>query len=355
MRSLVSAVRRLRPMVFAIAATLCAAALVLYYQHRALSTLDSQTGIILRQMAEQAASDIAVEARRTLDGPVFETLTAVNHPELRAGRLDLVAREFQEGLDAYPHVDRFFVWSAETEAEAPGEAMFFEPRRTRTGRRRRRGDGVRITGDPAVAAVRARPRARPRDHRARPPLRARAAHLRRREGRRARRGCRRCCGCSGPTPGASRTSRSSASSSIPRRAASGCSTRSTSAASRRCWRGAAATRRSACASSTIAARSCTASRAVRAGRRPRRCRCCSIRSIACRRGSSGAVAPRAVAHRGQRRHHEPRRQRQQRLLADGPVGAADAGGARPDRARQPAARRSHAACRPTSSRTSRTS
>jgi signal transduction histidine kinase len=111
-------------MVFAIAATLCAAGLVLYYQHRTLSALDAQTSVIVRQIAEQTAKDIAVEARRTLDGPVFETLTAVNHPELRAGRLDLVAAEFAKGLIAYPHVERFFVWTAETESVAPAEALF---------------------------------------------------------------------------------------------------------------------------------------------------------------------------------------------------------------------------------------
>jgi two-component system phosphate regulon sensor histidine kinase PhoR len=116
-------------MVLAIAVTLCAAALVLYYQHRALTTLESQTEIILKQVAEQAASDIAVEARRTLDGPLFETLTAVNHPELRAGRLDLVAREFVEGLNAYPHVDRFFLWTEDIDRLAPGEAVFVDRHR----------------------------------------------------------------------------------------------------------------------------------------------------------------------------------------------------------------------------------
>jgi signal transduction histidine kinase len=60
-----------------------------------------------------------------LDGPVFDTLTAVNHPDLRAGRLDLVAEQYDEGLAAYPHVDRFFAWSAQTENTAPGEALFY--------------------------------------------------------------------------------------------------------------------------------------------------------------------------------------------------------------------------------------
>jgi signal transduction histidine kinase len=112
-------------MVLAIAATLCAAGLVLFLQHRAITALDSQTRVILRQISDQTASDVALEVRRTLDGPVFNTLTQVNHPELRAGRLDLVAQQFSEGLEAYPHVDRFLVWSKETQAVAPGEAFFY--------------------------------------------------------------------------------------------------------------------------------------------------------------------------------------------------------------------------------------
>ena len=129
--------RRPHPMVLAIAATFCAAALVLYLQHRAVTALQAQTRVILRQISEQTATDIAMEVRRTLDGPVFETLTAVNHPELRAGRLDLVAQQYAEALEAYPHVERFLVWSAETEAVARGEALFY-----------RRGGGIPAPGNP---------------------------------------------------------------------------------------------------------------------------------------------------------------------------------------------------------------
>ena len=92
--------RWLHPMVIAITATLCAAALVLFLQHRAISTLQSQTRVILGQISEQTAADIALELHRTLDGPVFDTLTAVNHPELRAGRMDLVAQQYAAGLKA---------------------------------------------------------------------------------------------------------------------------------------------------------------------------------------------------------------------------------------------------------------
>ena len=116
---------RAHPMALAVAATICAAGLVLFLQHRAMSALQSQTRVILRQISEQAAADVAQDLRRTLDGPVFETLTAVNHPDLLAGRLDLVAEEFAAGLRDYPHVDRFFAWHARTEATAPDEVVFY--------------------------------------------------------------------------------------------------------------------------------------------------------------------------------------------------------------------------------------
>jgi signal transduction histidine kinase len=112
-------------MAFAIAATICAAGIVLFIQYRAISALQAQTRVILRQVSEQSAADIAAELRRTLDGPVFDTLTAVNHPELRAGRLDLVASQFTAGLSAYPHVDRFLAWNADIERDTPGQVRFY--------------------------------------------------------------------------------------------------------------------------------------------------------------------------------------------------------------------------------------
>ena len=112
-------------MAFAIAATICAAGLVLFFQQRAIAALQAQTRVILRQVSEQSAADIAAELRRTLDGPVFDTLTAVNHPDLRAGRLDLVAAHFATGLAAYPHVDRFLAWNAQIDRERPAEVRFY--------------------------------------------------------------------------------------------------------------------------------------------------------------------------------------------------------------------------------------
>ena len=112
-------------MVLAIMATIGAAGLVLYFQYRAITALQSQTQVIVRQISEQTAVDIAGELYRALAGPVLDTLTAVSQPDLRAGRFDLVALEYKKGLEAYPHVDRFLAWSTETDATTPGEALFY--------------------------------------------------------------------------------------------------------------------------------------------------------------------------------------------------------------------------------------
>ena len=109
----------------AILALLCASAIIVYLQHRDLTTLNRQSALILEQISAQAAEAVATDIRRTFEAPLFETLSAVNLPLLRAGRFDLVAREFAEGLATFPQLDRFFLWHEQTAAAAPGEALFF--------------------------------------------------------------------------------------------------------------------------------------------------------------------------------------------------------------------------------------
>lgn len=118
--------RRPDPVLYAIVALFAAAALVVYLQHRDLRALDRQTRVILQKISEQTAAAAATHIRRTFEGPVFETLTAVNHPLLQAGRLELVAQEYAEGLTKYPQVERFFLWHEVTDRIAAGEVLFFD-------------------------------------------------------------------------------------------------------------------------------------------------------------------------------------------------------------------------------------
>jgi signal transduction histidine kinase len=141
---------RPRPMPLAVVATLCAAFFVLLYQYRSLEANRSQTRVIFRQISEQTAADVAMEVRRTLDGPVLDTLLAVTHPELRDGRLDLVAEQYRRGLHNYPQVHAFFVWTSETEAIAPGEALFYNRASVGELDTQQVSHGSRFARDPAL-------------------------------------------------------------------------------------------------------------------------------------------------------------------------------------------------------------
>jgi signal transduction histidine kinase len=112
---------------YATVALLAAAALVIYLQHQALTAQDAQTSVILRKISEQAALAVESEIRRVFDGPVLETVTAVSHADVMEGRVDLIADQFARGTRDYPHVERFFVWTADSQSIAPDEVVFYGP------------------------------------------------------------------------------------------------------------------------------------------------------------------------------------------------------------------------------------
>jgi signal transduction histidine kinase len=123
--SLRGQIRRPEPVLFVILALLCASVLVFYLQHRAITSLQRQTQLVFQEISQNAANRLAQEIRRSFEGPVFGTLSAVNHPLLSAGRLDLVAGHYAKGLKEYQHVERFFIWENLTDAVVPGEVIFF--------------------------------------------------------------------------------------------------------------------------------------------------------------------------------------------------------------------------------------
>lgn len=114
------------PIIFMIGALLCAAALVIYLQQRALRALDRQTQLILHKMAEEKASSVVQSLRRTFEGPVFDTLSSIKHPDLVDHRVDIVLATFAEGLRRYPHVERFFIWTEADDPTRPGVVRFFD-------------------------------------------------------------------------------------------------------------------------------------------------------------------------------------------------------------------------------------
>jgi signal transduction histidine kinase len=113
------------PVLFVVAALLAAAILVVYLQHRAITSLRHEAEMVVLGVSESAASQLATTIARTLSGPV-EALSTVNQPELSAGRIDLVADAFRHGFTEYPQVARFFLWHRLSDAIAPNEVIFFD-------------------------------------------------------------------------------------------------------------------------------------------------------------------------------------------------------------------------------------
>ena len=117
--------RRKDPVIFVIAALLCAAALVIYLQQRALRALDRQTALIVQKVAEQTTVDVLESIRRKFDGPVFDVLGSMRHPKLAVGQLELVAPTFARGLVEYPQVEQFFIWTDVEDTPRPGDVLFY--------------------------------------------------------------------------------------------------------------------------------------------------------------------------------------------------------------------------------------
>ena len=105
-------------MVLAIAATSCASAMVLYFQYDALTALREQRRVILKQVSQQAATEVAQQLRAALNGPVIDTINALDPPKLRETGLDWLGNHFRTGLERYPQVDRFVVGMATTKSGA---------------------------------------------------------------------------------------------------------------------------------------------------------------------------------------------------------------------------------------------
>src|SRR3954468_1212518 len=119
--------RKPEPVLFIVAALLAAAILVVYLQHRAITSLRHEAEMGVLGVSESAASQLATTIARTLSGPV-EVLNTVNQPELNAGRMDLVADAFRHGFAQYPQIARFFLWHRLSDAIAPDEVIFFDRR-----------------------------------------------------------------------------------------------------------------------------------------------------------------------------------------------------------------------------------
>lgn len=108
-------------------ALIAAALLVVYLQRQSAEQHRAQTTLVFRRVCEQSAAVVAEHLRKLFAGAVFETIEGIGHPELLAYDLPRVGRFFNAGLERYPYVDRFFVWSDGMPAGLRDEVLFYRP------------------------------------------------------------------------------------------------------------------------------------------------------------------------------------------------------------------------------------
>ena len=116
---------RFDPVLIVTLALLSATVLVIYLQHRAFRALEEQSVVIREKILEQTAQQIALEIRSAIEEPAYDTLRPLRRAELLAGGMPRVLRIYDQVIDKYPLIDRFFVWSDDTERLTPGEVLFF--------------------------------------------------------------------------------------------------------------------------------------------------------------------------------------------------------------------------------------
>ncbi len=106
-------------------ALISAALLVMYLQRESAAQHRAQTEIIVKQVCEQSAAVVTEHLRKRFSGAVLDTIEGIGHPELLGYDLPRVARFFGQGLERYPYVDRFFLWSDSMPANLRDEVLFY--------------------------------------------------------------------------------------------------------------------------------------------------------------------------------------------------------------------------------------
>ena len=107
----------------------------MYLQRESAAQHRAQTEIIVKQVCEQSAAVVTEHLRKRFSGAVLDTIEGIGHPELLGYDLPRVARFFGQGLERYPYVDRFFLWSDSMPADMRDEVLF-SARLKRLARRR---------------------------------------------------------------------------------------------------------------------------------------------------------------------------------------------------------------------------
>src|SRR5947209_4598034 len=86
-------------------------AVLFYFQFRSITDLGRSSAVVLRQLSQETADGIAQSLQDVLKTPYINVLLRVSQAQTEPLDLLLIAPTLEEGLNAQPFVDRYYVWS----------------------------------------------------------------------------------------------------------------------------------------------------------------------------------------------------------------------------------------------------
>src|SRR3989442_7293408 len=85
-------------------------AILFYFQFRSISALSQSSAVVLRQLSQETANGITQSLQDALKAPYINVLLRVSQAQTEPLDLSLIAPTLDEGLNAQPFVDRYYVW-----------------------------------------------------------------------------------------------------------------------------------------------------------------------------------------------------------------------------------------------------
>ena len=82
-----------------------------YFQFRSISALSQSSAVVLRQLSQETANGITQSLQDALKAPYINVLLRVSQAQTEPLDLSLIAPTLDEGLNAQPFVDCYYVWS----------------------------------------------------------------------------------------------------------------------------------------------------------------------------------------------------------------------------------------------------
>ncbi len=89
-------------------------AILFYFQFRSLSDLGQASAVVLRQLSQETAGAVTKDLQDALRSPRTDVLLRIFQYQTEPLDLPFIRTTFNQGLDADPFVDGFYVWSEAT-------------------------------------------------------------------------------------------------------------------------------------------------------------------------------------------------------------------------------------------------